>query len=92
MADESQNSEDQRFGVKGGRTEVGYERWEVEIEYVTLKIGGQQSEVGGGRCDVGGRKWTLGGQNVVSRRSESAGLGDRRWKLGIPRSEVEGRR
>ena len=40
MADESQNSEDQRFGVKGGRTEVGYERWEVEIEYVTLKTGG----------------------------------------------------
>ena len=58
MADESQNF--QRFGVKGGRTEVGYERWEVEIEYVTLKTGGQQSEVGGGRCDVGGRKWKLG--------------------------------
>ena len=61
MAYESQNSEDQRFGVKGGRTEVGYERWEVEIEYVTLKTGGQQSEVGGGRSDVGGRKRKFGG-------------------------------
>ena len=38
---------------------MGYERWEVEIEYVTLKTGGQQSEVGGGKCDVGGRKWKL---------------------------------
>ena len=56
MAYESQSSEDQRFGVKGGRSEVGYERWEVEIAYVTLKVGGQQSEVGGGRCNVGGRK------------------------------------
>ena len=56
MADESQNSEDQRFGVKGERTEVGYERWEVEIEYVTLKPRGQQSEVGVWTCDVGGRK------------------------------------
>ena len=60
MAYESRNSEDQRFGMKGGRTEVRYERWEVEIEYVTMKTGCQQSEVGGGRCDVGGRKWKLG--------------------------------
>ena len=64
---------------------MGYERWEVEIEYVTLKTGGQQSEVGGVMLEVGS------GSSEI-RKSEVGGRGARGWEIDGGSSDSRGQR
>ena len=66
---------------------MGYERWEVEIEYVTLKTGGQQSE-----SELGGVMSEVGSGSSEIRMSQVGGRGARGWEIDGGSSDSRGQR